>query len=61
MTNERLILAIGQMERALSRIESAQVRLGQHAQSDMVTRHDQLKTAAAEALAGIDAVLAGKG
>jgi len=68
MTNERLILAIGQMERALSRIETAQTRANsgqpdhnREADADLAARHHMLKTAAGQALAGIDAILAGKG
>jgi phage host-nuclease inhibitor protein Gam len=68
MANERLILAIGQMERALTRLETAQASLsaappaaqtGDH--GDLQARHEQLKTAAAEALAGIDSLLARAG
>lgn len=68
MANERLILAIGHMERALSRLETAEARLGdetignQHGdEGDLAHRHELLKSAAAEALAGIDALIAGKG
>lgn len=65
MANERLILAIGQLERALSRLESAHVGLAENLQShtivasdELLERHAVLKAAAAEALAGIDALLA---
>lgn len=65
MANERLILAIGQLERALSRLESAHVGLAENLQShtiaaseELIERHAHLKAAAAEALAGIDALLA---
>lgn len=65
MANERLILAIGQLERALTRLESAHVSLAENLQShtlapsdDLLERHAQLKAAAADALAGIDALLA---
>ena len=65
MANERLILAIGQLERALSRIESAQMRLAADGSAnendDLVGRHAALKGAAAQALADIDAILADKG
>lgn len=71
MPNERLILAIGQMERALTRLETVQARLGTINTSaaqdpggdfgDLGKRHAALKAAAAEALAGIDALLAGQG
>ena len=65
MANERLILAIGQLERALSRLESAHAGLAENLQShtiaasdELLERHAVLKAAAAEALAGIDALLA---
>jgi hypothetical protein len=65
MANERLILAIGQLERALSRLESAHVGIAENLQShtiaasdELLERHAVLKAAAAEALAGIDALLA---
>ncbi|MDM7954873.1 hypothetical protein [Blastomonas sp.] len=65
MANERLILAIGHMERALTRLETAQARLGEQAgrpssDADLADRHARLKEAAAEALAGIDTLLAEK-
>jgi hypothetical protein len=65
MANERLILAIGQLERALTRLESAHVGLAENLQSHTIAasdelqeRHAMLKAAAADALAGIDALLA---
>lgn len=65
MPNERLILAIGQMERALSRLETAQARIATlpkaTAPSDLAERHERLKAAASQALTGIDALLEGKG
>lgn len=68
MANERLMLAIGHMERALARLETAQARLseitpsGQIASdSDLAARHARLKVAAAEALAGMDALLVRNG
>ena len=65
MANERLILAIGQMERALARLETVQRRID-HAgstttlgiDSELADRHAKLKAAAAEALAGMDAFMA---
>jgi hypothetical protein len=67
MANERLILAIGHMERALTRLETAQARLGENMvvragedDSDLAERHARLKAAAADALAGIDTLLAAK-
>lgn len=69
MANERLILAIGHLERALTRLETAMTRPGQclggapggEVDSDLAERHAQLKSAAAQALAGIDALLARNG
>ena len=67
MANERLILAIGHMERALTRLETAQARLRETTSvqagagdADLADRHQRLKAAAAEALAGVDTLLAGK-
>jgi hypothetical protein len=67
MANERLILAIGHMERALTRLETAQAKLEENmglsasqGDRDLADRHARLKEAAAEALAGIDTLLAGK-
>ncbi|GGB66625.1 hypothetical protein [Blastomonas aquatica] len=67
MANERLILAIGQMERALTRLETAQAQRDGDASlgvsqdgSDLAERHARLKVAAAQALTGLDALLAGK-
>jgi hypothetical protein len=77
MGNERLILAIGQMERALSRLEMAQAKLrdapqkSDHgSQSDALLKqrfdsltqdHQLLKSAASQALAQIDALLDSEG
>jgi hypothetical protein len=68
MANERLILAIGQMERALTRLETVQGRIGQmepacdqQSDSGLAARHARLKSAAAEALSDIDALLAKHG
>lgn len=68
MANERLILAIAHMERALTRLETVQAEQieapapgNSEGTSDLAERHDRLKVAAAEALAGIDALLTNKG
>lgn len=65
MAIERLTLAIADMERALTRLETAQGRLVAVRTSStpadpatIAARHARLKSAAAEALAGIDAILA---
>ena len=56
------------MERALTRLETAQASLpaapistGTAADSDLQARHEALKAATAEALAGIDSLLAKAG
>lgn len=56
------------MERALTRLETAQANLpaapvstATAEDSDLLARHEQLKAAAAEALAGIDSLLAKAG
>ena len=64
MTNERLILAIGQIERALSRIEAAwpgktaSVDSGSNASiSALAADNEALKRAANEAVRRIDALI----
>lgn len=77
MGNERLILAIGQMERALSRLEMAQAKLRDAApwaeigtqdkallqqRFDTLTQdHQALKNVASQALAQIDELLDSEG
>lgn len=68
MPNERLILAIGQMERALARLESVHVGLAKELaagmcapDADLAQRHARLKAAASDALAQIDTLLAKTG
>lgn len=74
MGNERLILAIGQMERALSRLEKAQAKLREtkpkpeNASRDdgllesrlnaLMEDHQALKRAASDALSQIDGIIA---
>ncbi len=62
MANERLILAIGRIENALSRLE--QYNPGESsgdADSDLVQRHEHLKSEARAAITAIDSILVEKG
>lgn len=56
MTDERLILAIGRIERALSRLESAR-RAAVAPDPSLAARHEALRACTAEAIARIDALL----
>ncbi len=55
MAQERLILAIGRMERALSRLETVKFPTG--GDSDLRARHEALKSEARAAIRDIDALL----
>lgn len=58
MTDERLILAIGRIERALSRLEAARLAPAAPALDPaLATRHAALRACTAEAIARIDALL----
>ncbi|SIO01835.1 hypothetical protein SAMN02745824_2651 [Parasphingorhabdus marina DSM 22363] len=59
MENERVILAIGRIERALSRIENAQVTPPQMPVDDgLEQRHEALKLEMQEAIRTIDGLIA---
>jgi hypothetical protein len=58
MTNERTILAIGRIERALSKLEQYRPPAAQSVDSDLQIRHERLKTEAQRALLDIDRLLA---
>jgi hypothetical protein len=58
MTNERNILAIGRIERALSKLEQYRPPATQAGDSDLQIRHERLKTEAQRALSDIDRLLA---
>ncbi len=61
MTQQRLILAIGGLERVLSRLE--QTKLANPNNDDLATlksKHNHLKSEASAAIRDIDAILSGK-
>jgi hypothetical protein len=59
MADERLIVAIGRVERALSRVEKLSTLPTQKQDADLVERHERLKTETLEAIRGIDQILLG--
>jgi hypothetical protein len=56
MADERLILAIGRIERALSRLET--IKIPSSAESGLAARHEALKSETRAAIRDIDALLA---
>ncbi len=54
MDNERVILAIGRIERALSRIESASSTMQADADAALEARHEALKAEMKQAIRTID-------
>jgi hypothetical protein len=59
MAEERFIVAIGRIERALSRIEQMQLpHKGAH-DAELAVRHERLKTETNAAIKDLDAILAG--
>jgi len=61
MANEQLILNIGRIERALSRIERYNPQsAGQNDDSGLTQRHEKLKTEMRDAIVAIDSMLAQK-
>jgi hypothetical protein len=59
MADERLIVAIGRIERALSRVEKLATAPANTPDADLVDRHERLKTETLEAIRGIDQILSG--
>jgi len=61
MSQERLILAIGRMERALSRLEQVQIpsSIGSATDDGLADRHERLKAEARAAISDIDGLIAG--
>jgi hypothetical protein len=55
MAQERLILAIGRIERALSRLETVKATAG--GDTELRARHEALKSEARTAIRDIDALL----
>jgi len=59
MENERLVLAIGRIERALGRIETAKQNTASNvADSNLGERHDALKLEMQQAIETIDGLIA---
>lgn len=59
MAEQRLIVAIGRIERALSRLEQMPEPGLPADNGDLAARHEQLKTDTKAAIADIDRILAG--
>lgn len=57
MDNERVILAIGRLERALSRIESAKSQMKTDADAALEARHEALKAEMKQAIRTIDGLI----
>ena len=59
MADERLIFAIGRIERALSRIEKLAISTAASVDSDLSKRHEKLKSETLAAIHDMDKILAG--
>lgn len=59
MAEQRLIVAIGRIERALSRLEQLPVPAPSVGDEDLFQRHEKLKAETRTAIADIDRILAG--
>ena len=59
MADERLIVAIGRVERALSRVEKLATLPAPTQDVDLLERHERLKSETLEAIRGIDQILSG--
>ncbi|AMO71471.1 hypothetical protein [Sphingorhabdus sp. M41] len=57
MDNERVILAIGRLERALSRIESSNSTMKADADQMLEARHEALKSEMKQAIRTIDGLI----
>tara|TARA_R110000824_G_scaffold22173_2_gene81560 strand:- start:364 stop:558 length:195 start_codon:yes stop_codon:yes gene_type:complete len=57
MDNERVILAIGRIERALSRIETAKSTMKANADLELEARHEALKAEMKQAIRTIDGLI----
>jgi hypothetical protein len=60
MSNERTILAIGRIERALSKLEQYRPSASQNVDNDLQIRHERLRAEAQRTISDIDRLL-GKG
>jgi hypothetical protein len=61
MADERFIVAIGRIERALSRIEKLTAAPSTPVTNDITERHEELKLETHAAIHAIDKILAGAG
>ncbi|HEV7233075.1 MAG TPA: hypothetical protein VGN36_02445 [Sphingorhabdus sp.] len=59
MATERLIVAIGRIERALSRLEQVPAASAPAGDNELASRHEKLKSETRAAIADIDRILAG--
>lgn len=59
MAEERFIVAIGRIERALSRIEKLVIARAVTSDSDLAERHERLKSETLGAIQDLDKILAG--
>lgn len=61
MAQPQLIMAIGRIERALSRIEQApRATVNMGADSDLLAKHERLKSETKAAIADLDQLLSGQ-
>ncbi len=61
MATQRLIIAIGRIERTLSRLEQLPTEANSQAVSDLAGKHERLKAETRAVISDIDAILAGQG
>lgn len=59
MIEQRFIAAIGRIERALSRIEKSAIAPASACDSDLIERHEKLKSETRMAIQDLDNILAG--
>lgn len=60
MAQQQLIMAIGRIERALSRLEQVPAKsLADQSDSELSARHERLKAETSAAIVDIDRILAG--
>ena len=59
MADERLIVAIGRIERALSRVEKLATAPANTPDADLADRHERLKKETLDAIRGIVQILSG--
>lgn len=57
MIDQRFIVAIGRIERALSRIEKAAIALAALGDNDLAERHEKLKSETLIAIRDLDKIL----